>query len=137
MILAFSLWLIPFYQDNYSFHFDADDNSRYLFFPVFFCLALFCSVFFFISLQIIKVGGVKVLITSRNDSLETMKIQFIFYFKIVSKRCYLLLTLLDHYDVVIYHQAKGQSICSNSTSLEKFLKHYWLRTDVFQRNRFN
>ena len=92
MILAFSLRPIPFYQDNCSFHFDADkshnrieretimaldadDNSRCLSFPVFFfCLALFCSVFFYISLQLIKVGGVKVLTPSRHDCLGTMKL---------------------------------------------------------------
>ena len=28
MIFAFSLRPIPFHQDNYSFQFDADDNSR-------------------------------------------------------------------------------------------------------------
>ena len=82
MILAFSLWPIPFYQDNCSFQFDADDNSRCLSFPVF--LALFCSMFFFISRQLIKVGGVKVLTSSRHDCLETIKFEYTFCFIIVS-----------------------------------------------------
>ena len=82
MILAFSLWPIPFYQDNYSFQIDADDNSRCLSFLVF--LALFCSVFFFIALQLIKVGGVKVLTSSRHDCLETIKFEYTFCFIIVS-----------------------------------------------------
>ena len=49
MILTFSLRPIPFHQDNYSFQFDADNNSRCLCFPVF-CFALF-RVFFKIPLQ--------------------------------------------------------------------------------------
>ena len=57
MIVAFSLRPIPFYQDNCSFQFDADDNWRCLSFPVF--LALFWSVFFFIALQLINVGVYK------------------------------------------------------------------------------
>ena len=44
MILAFSLRPIPFHQYNYSFQFDADNNSRCLCFPVFF--ALLCFFFF-------------------------------------------------------------------------------------------
>ena len=36
MILAFSLRPIPFHQDNYSFQFDADNNSR--------CSCQFCFV---------------------------------------------------------------------------------------------
>ena len=83
MISAFSLWPIPFYQDNYSFQFEAVDNSRCLSFPVFPFLALF-FVLFFIPLQLIEVENAKVLTPSRHECLETMKFEYIFCFIIVS-----------------------------------------------------
>ena len=76
MTLAFSLWPIPFCQDNYSFHFDADDNLRYLFCPVFFfvwlCFVRCFSLFLDSSLK--WEGGVKALATSRHDCLKTKKL---------------------------------------------------------------
>ena len=83
MISAFSLWPIPFYQDNYSFQFEAVDNSRCLSFPVFPFLALFFVLFFFIPLQLIEAENAKVLTLSRHECLETMKFEYIFRFIIV------------------------------------------------------
>ena len=83
MILAFSLWPIPFYQDNYSFQLEAVDNSRCLSFPVFPFLALFFVLFFFIPLQLIEVENAKVFTPSRHECLETMKFEYIFCFVIV------------------------------------------------------
>ena len=45
---------IPSHQDNHSFQFDADNNTKCLCFPVFFFFALLCLVFPFISLQLIN-----------------------------------------------------------------------------------
>ena len=69
-----SLWLIPFYQDNYSFQFDADDNSRCLSFPVLFFGFVLFGVFLYFS-PAHKVGPMKVLTRSRHDCLETMKFE--------------------------------------------------------------
>jgi len=134
MIVAFSLRPIPFYQDNCSFQFDADDNSRCLSFPDF--LALFCSVFFFILDSSLK-WGVKGLYIFTPWLPWNNKIWIhILLYHSISFWCFYIIC-----DVVIYPQAKIQRLCSNSILLllefpEKFLKHYWLRKDVFQRNRF-
>ena len=60
--------------------------SQDVYFFLFFLLFgfVFCSVFLVFSLQLIKVGGVKVLTLSRHDCLETMKFEYIFCFIIVS-----------------------------------------------------
>ena len=88
MILASSLWSIPFHQHNHSFQFYAGDKSRCLFFPVFsfvwLCFLFSVFVFFLYSSLKWGGGGVKVLTLSRHDCLETMKFEYIFGFIIVS-----------------------------------------------------
>ena len=72
MILASSLWPIPFHQHNYSFQFYAGDKSDVYFFLFFFFIFLFLY-------SSLKWVGVKV-----HDCLETMKFEYIFCFIIVS-----------------------------------------------------
>ena len=105
MISAFSLWPIPFYQDNYSFQFEAVDNSRCLSFPVFPFLALFFVLLFFIPLQLIEVENAKVLTPSRHECLETMKFEYIFcsiivFLSGISRPP--VMSLVDVYTVVVF-----------------------------------
>ena len=105
MISAFSLWRIPFYQDNYSFQFDAVDNSRCLSFPVFPFLVLFFVLFFFIPRQLIEVENAKVLTPSRHECLETMKFEYIFcliilFFSGISRPP--AMSLVNVYTVVVF-----------------------------------